>query len=104
MCVDLIQAILAKKEYTGTVEPWETHKGKGYEDYSASRLCEQLTAARAKTLALMRSLAPNDWAKSYLAWGNMRSILDFGVWHANHDVGHLAQVRRLLRMWQVLPA
>jgi rubrerythrin len=104
MCVDLVQSVLAKKEYPGTVEPWATHIGKGYEDYSAARLCEQLTAARAKTLALLRSLAPDDWAKSYRAWGHMRSILHFGVWHANHDVGHLAQIKRLLKMWQVIPA
>lgn len=100
MCADAVKAVLAKRPYENEIAPWETHLGKGYEERSAQQLIELVHSARAETLATLQSLTLADWSSAYVSWGTDLSILDIGVWHANHDVGHLAQVRRLLAAWQ----
>jgi rubrerythrin len=104
ICVAQVQAILAQTPYAGTVPPWQTHVGKGYETRPAAALIAQYHAARRATLALLQSLAPSDWSRTSYTWGRAASILDVGMWVANHDVGHLAQVRRLLAAWQAVPS
>lgn len=104
MCLVETQVILTQAPYSNDKFPWETHLGKEYEELPAAILIEKMTNARAATLDLFRSLAPADWSKKYFFGIYTVSVLDMGIWHANHDVGHLAQVRRLLKMWQVLPA
>ena len=49
---------------------------------------------RAQTLDFVRSLTPEQWCRQGLFWGQPRSLVDLGTWLANHDPGHLAQVRR----------
>jgi rubrerythrin len=99
ICVGEVEAIMAQTPYLNTTAPWKSHLGKGYDELPAARLIELMTEARMATLALLQSLAPADWSKSYEIWGRVASVLDVGTWHANHDVGHLAQVKRLLAAW-----
>jgi len=103
ICVAEVQAILAQTPYTGTIAPWQTHVGKGYEMRPAAALIAQYCEARDATLALLQGLTPSDWSRTGYIWGRAASILDVGMWVANHDIGHLAQVRRLLAAWQADP-
>lgn len=62
---------------------------------AAAELLARLNVARADSLALIRGLASEDWARRGSMRGTGTSLLDLGTWLANHDRGHLAQVRRL---------
>ncbi len=75
--------------------PWKLHEGKGYETYSAEALLARFREIRAETLALVRGLTAQDWVRRGTLMGSTPSILDLGTWIANHDKGHLPQVRRL---------
>ena len=75
--------------------PWKLQEGKGYEELSADRLLERLRQARSASLELIRSLSPKQWMRQGTLLGTTTSVLDLGSWLANHDVGHLTQVRRL---------
>jgi rubrerythrin len=103
LCVEQVKAILTQTTYVVSVAPWKTHIGKHYEELSSSELIERMTTTRAETLVLLQHLAPSDWSKMHYIWERAASVLDVGTWHANHDIGHLAQVRRLLAMWQIEP-
>ncbi len=74
--------------------PWKTHEGKGYEKLTGPELIAQFRQVRAETVALAESLTADDWVKAGTLMGSVSSILDLGTWLANHDVGHLAQVKR----------
>ena len=78
--------------------PWKLHEGKGYDTMPVADIAAALRAARSDTLALVRNLTPETWVRVGYTYGAPRSILDLGVWLANHDRGHLAQVRRLCVM------
>ena len=78
-----------------TKPPWKLHEGKGYETFGANELVTRLRTIRAETVALVRSLQPQDWVRQGTLMGSTTSILDLGTWVANHDKGHLAQVQRL---------
>ena len=75
--------------------PWKLHEGKGYEAKSAENLLTQLETIRANTLALIRPLSSQEWVRQGTLMGSSTSILDMGTWVANHDKGHLAQIKRL---------
>ncbi len=75
--------------------PWKLHEGKGYESYSPEQLMAQMKKIRAESLALVRRLSPQDWVRQGTLMGSTSSILDLGTWVANHDKGHLAQIKRL---------
>ena len=58
------------------------------------RLRSAFRATRAETIALVDGLTDADWIRKGTVRGTANSVLDFGSWLANHDVGHLAQARR----------
>lgn len=103
LCVGQVRSILEQTAFSHPVMPWQTHEGKGYQDLSAQDLAQRFTAERQKTLDLLHELTAHDWSKVGIIYGHARSILDVGTWHGNHDVGHLVQVERLLRQWDVQP-
>jgi hypothetical protein len=78
------------------VPPWKLHEGKGYDDLPAAELLNRLRQARATSLALVRELTPEQWGRRGLVRGAGTSLLDLGTWLANHDRGHLAQLRSRL--------
>jgi hypothetical protein len=88
------QATLNETPFSLEMPPWDFHKGKGYQELSAEELVRQYSEERQKTLELLQKLSPAEWSKRA---SNRESLLDLGTWHGNHDVGHLAQVERLLR-------
>jgi rubrerythrin len=75
--------------------PWKLHEGKGYEELSAGELLERLRKARSASLELVRGLKPEHWIRQGMLVGTTTSVLDLGSWLANHDRGHLAQIRQL---------
>ncbi len=77
------------------VPPWKLHEGKGYADLPADTILERLRATRAATVALVRDLTPEQWAGRGINAEGTTTVLDLGTWLANHDLGHLAQLRRL---------
>jgi DinB superfamily len=78
----------------GSCRPWTLHEGKGHEHMSADALRSAFRATRAETIALVDGLTDADWIRKGTVRGTANSVLDFGSWLANHDVGHLAQARR----------
>lgn len=75
--------------------PWKLHEGKGYERLSAGELLERLRKARSASLELVCGLKPEHWIRQGMLMGTANSVLDLGSWLANHDRGHLAQIRQL---------
>ena len=75
--------------------PWKLHEGKGYVDMPMHTILERLRATRAATVALVRGLTPEQWAGRGVNVEGTATVLDLGTWLANHDLGHLAQVRQL---------
>jgi hypothetical protein len=61
------------------------------------QLLERLGRTRSASLELVRGLKPEQWTRQGTLLGTMTSVLDLGSWLANHDQGHLAQIRRLCR-------
>ncbi len=95
--VQRAQALLEAQgvELPMPVVPWKLHEGKGYEKMESAELLTHLRLARAASLELIRNLAPEDWLRRGLNFGSKISMLDLGTWLANHDRGHLAQIKRL---------
>lgn len=77
--------------------PWLLHVGKGYESLGATELIARFRDSRAASLALIQDLTPGDWARRANMRDSVATLLDFGTWIANHDIGHLQQVRRMVR-------
>jgi rubrerythrin len=75
--------------------PWKLHEGKGYEELSVDQLLERLRQARSASLELVHGLKPEQWTRQGTLLGTTTSVLDLGSWLANHDLGHLAQIRKL---------
>ncbi len=95
--LDLASRILADPGVTPisfTTLPWKTHEGKGYESWSVPQYIEQFRQVRAEVLALIDDLTPDLWSRYGSRPGRITSVLDLGRWIANHDVGHLMQIRR----------
>lgn len=91
-----VDAILDQAEYQQPMPPWDLHVGKGYHAKSVHELLDLLESARGRSLNLVQALSPQQWANAWSMLGGSRSVLEIGTWHANHDVGHIAQIRRLL--------
>ena len=94
--VQRVQAVLTRDEYRQSLPPWKMHEGKAYDQRSAQEILDLLDAARARSLAVVQDLTTQQWADASSMLGGRRSVLELGTWHANHDVGHVAQIRRLL--------
>src|SRR5579871_4089015 len=82
-------------DLTSPRPPWLMHEGKGYEQMPVEALLERLQEARSASLALVQDLNPQQWSKHGTLRGDSVSLLDLGIWLANHDLGHKAQIRRL---------
>lgn len=78
----------------GNVRPWLLHKDRGYDGLSLDELLARHRAARAETLRVVDALPHESWARRASLRGAQATLLDFGTWIANHDVGHLAQLNR----------
>jgi len=99
---DLFQEI-AREVLTATdlpdvskpVPPWKTHEGKGYEEMPAAELVGRFERTCSRSLALVRSLTPEQWQRQGVAYGSIRNMVDLGTWLTNHDPAHLAQIQRL---------
>jgi rubrerythrin len=76
--------------------PWKAHEGKGYETLPADQVLAKLNQMRGRVLDRLDNLDFADWSRIGSSPGTVASILDWGRWLANHDLGHLAQVRRLV--------
>lgn len=75
--------------------PWKLHEGKGYENMATSELVRRLKTSHARSLASVQDLTPEQWCRRGAMNHALRSLIDLGTWVANHDLGHLAQIRRL---------
>ena len=96
--VQRVKTILQSQGITAiprSIPPWKLHEGKGYEAKSASDLVDDLKHARQVSLELVRELKPESWIRKGTVMGKTLSILDLGTWLANHDQGHLSQIRKL---------
>lgn len=80
---------------TSPVPPWKLHEGKGYVELPIEDIVARLRATRTATLALVGGLSPAQWARRGSSLGGAATVLDLGTWLANHDLGHLVQVRQL---------
>jgi hypothetical protein len=80
---------------TTPVPPWKLHEGKGYVELPIEDLVSRLRATRTATLALVGALSPAQWAQRGSNVEGTATVLDLGTWLANHDLGHLVQVRQL---------
>jgi rubrerythrin len=96
-----VQAVLAAQAVPTIdtpVPPWKLHEGKGYDALPGADLLDRLGRAREASLALVRHLTPEHWARRGLVRGAGTSLLDLGTWLANHDRGHLAQLSSRLAL------
>lgn len=97
--VQRAQALLQEQgiELPMPMPPWKLHEGKGYESMTAAELLYSFRQTRERSLLLIKGLASEDWLRTGLSFGSKISMLDLCTWLANHDLGHLAQVKRLCR-------
>ena len=92
-----VQTILENEgvpELPSTVPPWLLQEGKEYENWKASELISQFEETRSATLKLLSNLKDTDWIRIGANQGSPVSLLDLGTWLTNHDVGHIAQIKR----------
>ena len=76
--------------------PWDLHEGHGFEEMAAAELVDRLEQASAVSQQVFTGLTPEQWERKGLLNGpRVLSLIEWGTYLANHDVGHLAQVRRL---------
>jgi hypothetical protein len=75
--------------------PWKLHKGKGYQEMSPRELVKRLRDSHARSLASVTDLTAEQWCRRGTMLAASRSLVDLGTWVANHDLGHIAQIRRL---------
>lgn len=93
-----VRAILADPgvaDVRSPIPPWRLHEGQGYEDMATPALLRHLSETRAACLDLVGALSAAQWSRRGDAGGTLPTVLDLGTWLANHDRGHLAQLRAL---------
>jgi rubrerythrin/uncharacterized damage-inducible protein DinB len=83
-------------ELTSAAPPWKLHEDKEYENWKGSELMSQLNETRQATLAFLSNLKDEDWTRQGSNQGSPVSLLDLGTWLTNHDVGHVAQIKRYI--------
>lgn len=71
--------------------PWKLHEGKGYESWPKAELIRRYREVRTETLTLLGGLAASDWAKGKSG----TTLTELGTWLAQHETGHMQQLRRL---------
>ncbi|HLK57806.1 MAG TPA: DinB family protein [Chthonomonadaceae bacterium] len=82
-------------EITSPGPPWKLQEGNGYAWLPIEELLQRWAQARSASLALVRDLTPEQWSRRGALREVTTSLIDLGVWLANHDLGHTAQIRRL---------
>jgi rubrerythrin len=93
-----VRTILAAEglpQVEAATPPWKLHEGKGYERLAMPELLAQLRQTRADCLNLIRDLPPEAWVRRGAMRGVTPSLIDLGAWLANHDRGHLVQIKEL---------
>jgi rubrerythrin/uncharacterized damage-inducible protein DinB len=98
MFADLIRQLLSADDWAdlnSRVLPWKLHEGLGYEEMSAAELAEHFRSNRAELLELLIGLSPDLWSRRGMRIGQSLTLLDVGFYIANHDLGHLAQIRHI---------
>jgi rubrerythrin len=93
-----IDSLLTGASYEQPVPPWKLHEGKDYNARYRDDLIQLLTETRRATISRIQDLTPKEWATAAVLLGGKRSVLDTGTWIANHDLGHLEQIKRLGKM------
>jgi rubrerythrin len=83
-------------ELPSAAPPWKLHEDKQYEHWKGSELISQLNETRQVTLAFLYNLKGEDWTRQGSNQGSPVSLLDLGTWLANHDAGHVAQIKRYI--------
>jgi hypothetical protein len=78
---------------TTAVPPWKLLEGKGYVDLPVEAIVARLRETRAATLSLVGGLSPEQWARRGSNVEGTATVLNLGTWLANHDLGHLVQLR-----------
>jgi len=94
-----VQTILENQgmpEFLSAASPWKLQEGKGYEGWKASELIRRLKESRKQTISLLSSLKEEDWTRAGSNEGSPVGLLDLGTWLTNHDVGHVAQIKRYI--------
>ena len=94
-----VQTILENEgvpELPSSAPPWMLQEGKRYENWKASELISQFRETRSTTLKLLSNLEDEDWTRIGSNQGSPVSLLDLGTWLTNHDVGHIAQIKRYI--------
>ena len=98
MFADLIRQLLETDnlvDLNSRVLPWKLHEGLGYEDMPAAELAEHFRSNRAGLLELLTGLSPDLWSRRGIRVGHGLTLLDVGCYIANHDLGHMAQIRHI---------
>jgi len=93
-----VRTILASEgiaDVRSPLPPWQLQAGKGYERLATPVLLQQLRETRAACLGLISALSAEQWARRGASGETLPTVLDLGTWLANHDRGHLAQLRQL---------
>ena len=80
------------------IPPWLLHEGKGYAAMPTRAILEQLGRVREESLTLIRAVTPDQWGWWGINGKEGTTVLDLGTWLANHDQGHLAQIRRMCQL------
>ena len=93
-----VRTILAAEglpQVEAATPPWKLHEGKGYERLPAPELLARLRQTRQDCLDLIRDLPSDAWVRRGAMRGVTPSLIDLGTWLANHDRGHLVQIKEL---------
>jgi len=83
-------------DFSTEIPPWALHEGKGYQQLPAAELVERLAASRQHSLDLLGGLSAEQWTEEGGIQGRPISVLELAIWLTNHDVGHVAQLRRYM--------
>lgn len=81
--------------FDGLPPPWRLLEGKGYPAAETRGIAEGFRAATQKALSLIDNFDAAAWGRYGFIRGRASTILDFGIWLANHNVAHLAQIAAL---------
>lgn len=76
--------------------PWKLHEGKGYEIMKAQDLIKKFHITRQQTIQFINQLSEDDWNRTGFYSTSQTSIITTGSWLANHDLGHMAQIRHMV--------
>lgn len=79
------------------IMPWLLQQGGAWNALDATALLAAHAEVRAATLQQLEDLDGAAWGRSATSGGERTTLHELGTWLANHDIGHIAQVRRHAR-------